>query len=404
MLIGVDVGGTFTDFAVFDGRLSTFKALSTPQAPELAVLEGLASIADSDSASVSHGTTVGTNAVLERRGARTAFVATAGFRDLLLIGRQNRSSIYDLFSDRPAPVIPAERSFEVKERLDREGQTLTRLEDSEIGRVVADVRAVRAEAVAVCLLFSFLDPAHERRLEDAFRAAGIPVSISSRVLPEFREYERASATALDAYLAPRLGEYLGRLEAALPGVRLRIMQSNGGSLQPALARQRAVHSLLSGPAGGAIGARLVARAAGFHNLITLDMGGTSSDVSLIEGEPRLTTSAHIEGLPIGVPVIDLHTVGAGGGSLASVDAGGALRVGPRSAGADPGPVCYGRGGRQPTATDADVVLGHLPIDTFTAGGIRLDLPAAAAALAELASQADLHTVGALSPAQTAALG
>ena len=404
MRIGVDVGGTFTDFAVFDGRLSTFKRLSTPQAPERAVLAGLAPIAHSASASVSHGTTVGTNAVLERRGARTAFIATAGFRDLLLIGRQNRTSIYDLFTDRPAPLIPAERSFEVKERVDRAGQVLTELEDSEIERAVAEVRSTGAESVAVCLLFSFLAPEHERRLEEAFRAAGLPVSISSQVLPEFREYERASATALDAYLAPRLGEYLGRLEAALPSAQLHIMQSNGGRLQPGLAQRRAVGSLLSGPAGGVIGARLVARGAGFHNLITLDMGGTSSDVSLIQGEPRLTSAAEIDGLPIGVPVIDLHTVGAGGGSIASVDAGGALRVGPQSAGAEPGPVCYGRGGTQPTVTDADVVLGRLPPDTFTAGGIRLDGPAAEAALAGLADRTDLDRVAGLSPAQTAALG
>ncbi len=404
MRIGVDVGGTFTDFAVFDGRLSTFKVLSTPEAPERAVLEGLAPIAHSASASVSHGTTVGTNAVLERRGARTAFVATAGFRDLLQIGRQNRTSIYDLYSDRPAPLIPAERSFEVKERIDRAGQVLVRLEESDIEQLMAAVRSSGAESVAVCLLFSFLEPAHEQRLQDAFRAAGVPVSISSQVLPEFREYERASATALDAYLAPRLGEYLGRLESALPGVQLRIMQSNGGSLQPALARRRAVGGLLSGPAGGVIGARLVARAAGFDNLITLDMGGTSTDVSLTQGGLRLTPGAQIDGLPIGIPVIDLHTVGAGGGSIASVDAGGALRVGPQSAGAEPGPVCYGRAGRQPTVTDADVVLGRLPADTFTAGGIRLDVPAAVAALAALASQADLERIPGLSPAQTAALG
>jgi len=404
MRIGVDVGGTFTDFAVFDGRLTTFKVLSTAEAPERAVLEGLASIAHYASASVSHGTTVGTNAVLERRGARTAFVATAGFRDILLIGRQNRTSIYDLFSERPAPLIPAERSFEVQERVDRAGRVLVRLEDTDIQRLVAAVRSIGAESVAVCLLFSFLEPAHERRLEDAFRAAGMPVSISSQVLPEFREYERASATALDAYLAPRLGEYLGRLESALPDAHLRIMQSNGGSLQPALARQRAVRSLLSGPAGGVIGAQLVARGAGFHNLITLDMGGTSTDVSLIQGEPGLTSGAEIDGLPIGIPVIDLHTVGAGGGSIASVDAGGALRVGPQSAGAGPGPVCYGRGGTQPTVTDADVVLGRLPVDTFTAGGIRLDAPAAEAALAALADRTDLDRVAGLSSAQTAALG
>lgn len=402
--IGVDVGGTFTDFAVFDGRLAIFKVLSTPDAPERAVLEGMASIAASSSASVSHGTTVGTNAVLERRGARTAFVATAGFRDLLLIGRQNRTSIYDLFSDRPAPLIPEARSFEVRERVDRAGGVLTPLADSEIERVVEAVRNGGAEAAAVCLLFSFLDPAHEQRLKRAFHAAGIPVSISSEVLPEFREYERASATALDAYLTPPLGEYLGRLEASLPERRLRIMQSNGGSLRPALARQRAVHSLLSGPAGGVIGARIVARAAGLRDLITLDMGGTSSDVSLIRGEPHLTTAAQIDGLPIGVPVIDLNTVGAGGGSIASVDAGGALRVGPLSAGADPGPVCYGRGGELATVTDADVVLGHLPVETFTAGGLRLDLPAAAAALEDLAGRADLRPKSDLSRAQAAALG
>lgn len=404
MRIGIDIGGTFTDFVLLDSGLTSFKVLSTPGEPDRAVLEGLARIAGSDRADISHGTTAGTNAVLERRGAHTAFVATAGFRDLLLIGRQNRSSIYDLYSDRPEPLIPPERSFEIEERVDRNGQALRILTEAEIERMVTEIRASGAESVAVCLLFSFLEPAHEVRLARALRDAGIPVSISSEVRPEFREYERASATALDAYLAPGISSYLTRLETALPNAHLRIMQSNGGAVTPDLARQRPIRSLLSGPAAGVIGAQFIARLAEESDLLTFDMGGTSTDVCLIRGEPRLTSEASIDGLPIGIPVMDVHTVGAGGGSIASVDAGGALRVGPRSAGADPGPACYGRGGLAPTVTDANVVLGRLPPETFQAGGVRLNPAAAEAALGKLATELGLRPALDLSAAQSAALG
>ena len=403
--IGVDIGGTFTDFVLQDGdTLRAYKVLSTPRDPARAVLAGLPPSGSAPVAEVIHGSTVATNAVLERRGARTAFLTTRGFRDLLLIGRQNRRSLYDLFDDRPAPLVPPDLSFEVTERVLRDGTVLTPLSAEEIPPLVERLRAAGVESVAVCLLFSFVRPDHERQLGQALRQAGFHVSLSSQVLPEFREYERASTTALDAYVAPIVAAYLERLEAGLAGVPLRILQSNGGRLSAAEARRHAARTLLSGPAGGVVGAAQVARQAGFDRALTFDMGGTSTDVSLVDGQPHLTTEAELDGLPLRLPVVDIHTIGAGGGSVAWVDAGGALRVGPRSAGADPGPACYGRGGREATVTDANLVLGRLPPEAFTAGGLRLDPEAARRALADLAREAGYQGRGDLAPEEAAALG
>lgn len=389
MHIGVDIGGTFTDFVVFNGTLKTFKLPSTPEAPEQAVLTGLARLALDSDGTIVHGSTVATNAVLERRGARTAFIATQGFGDLLTIGRQNRTALYDLLADRPQPLIGRELSMEVDERVDWRGEVLTALDEGQLDGLVARLRELRVESVAVCLLFSFLHPNHERRLGDRLAAAGLPVSLSSEIVPEFREYERASTTALDAYVKPVVARYLGRLEHGLGTTRLRVMQSNGGSLSAAQTREQPVRAVLSGPAGGVVAAQHVAQLAGYPRILSLDMGGTSTDVSLVDECIRLTSEGQIDGLPLHVPLIDIHTVGSGGGSIAEVDRGGSLKVGPRSAGADPGPACYGRGGADATVTDANLVLGRLDPDRFLDGRLRLDARAAGDALRRLADQLGL---------------
>ncbi len=429
MRIGIDIGGTFTDFVLFDpanGALHTFKRLSTPHDPAEAVLAGLAEVGDRLSVigyqlpatsprspitdyripltEIVHGSTVATNALLERKGARTAFVATVGFRDLLAIGRQDRSQLYDFFASRPEPLVPAALCFEAGERVDRHGHIARLLDPASLASLAEQLRQAGVESAAVCLLFSFANPAHEAQIGAALRQAGLLTSLSSEILPEFREVERASTTVINAYVAPVLDRYLGRLADQLQGADFRIMQSNGGSIRAQQARREAVRSILSGPAGGAVGAFGVAQAAGFSRVLTFDMGGTSTDVSLCDGGIQVTSEGEIGDLPVRIPLIDIHTVGAGGGSIARVDVGGALRVGPQSAGADPGPACYGRGGVLPTVTDANLTLGRLPADRFLGGQMALDAAAAEAALARLAAEARLSPVPGLSPAQAAALG
>ncbi len=407
MRIGVDIGGTFTDFVLFDeatGDIRTFKVLSTPDNPARAVLEGLARVAEHPKSAIVHGSTVATNALLERKGARTAFVTTRGFRDLLTIARQTRTDIYDFFCDRPEPLVPPDLCFEVAERVTHEGVALAVPAPSEIDELAAALRDAQTESVALCFLFSFLRPEHEATVAQRLREAGFLVSASSEILPELREYERASTTAVNAYVAPILNRYLRHLEDALNGRDFRVMQSNGGSIRSDEARTQAVRTILSGPAGGTVGAVHVGKAAGYDRVVGFDMGGTSTDVSLSLGEPQVTTESEIGGLPIRIPVIDIHTVGSGGGSIAYVDEGGALRVGPESAGSDPGPVCYGRGGSRPTVTDANVVLGRLAPERFLGGEMALDIDGATSALDELGQRAGLATVGSLTVAQTAALG
>ncbi len=401
MLLGVDVGGTFTDAVLFDGEtVHTAKLPTTPEdqsAGVIAAVEevlGRAGAATAAVDSFAHGMTVGTNALLEERGARTALIATAGFADLLEIGRQDRPELYRLCTPKPAPLVEPELRFEAAERVGPQGE-IEPLAEGEAARLADLVRGRGAESVAICLLFSYLDPAHERALAEHLRRElpELHVSTSHEVLPRFREYERCSTTAIDAYLSPLLGRYLGRLgeAAARAGLPQPLVMRSSGGVAPAPEAARAgAWSVLSGPAGGAVGAGLLARAAGDGNALGLDMGGTSCDVCVVEdGEVRRTDSREIDGRTIQLPMVDVHTVGAGGGSIGWRDAGGALRVGPRSAGADPGPACYGRGGAEPTVTDANLLLGNLAADSTLAGGVALDPDAARSAVASLASSLGL---------------
>lgn len=407
MNVGIDIGGTFTDFVFFDettGTIDTYKILSTPQDPAQPVLDGLKTMTDSEPSAIVHGSTVATNALLERSGARTALVTTQGFRDVLAIGRQTRTDIYDFSSDRTPPLIPEERRLEVAERVTHDGAVLTPLDVAALPVLVERLQAIDVKSVAISLLFSFLHPEHEQKIAETLRDAGFLVSTSSEILPEFREYERTSTTVINAYVAPIVDSYLAQLESELQPETFRIMQSNGGSIQASQARMQAVRTILSGPAGGVVGAYHVADDAGFPQIVSFDMGGTSTDVALCDSQIHVTTEGEIDGLPIRVPMIDIHTVGSGGGSIAYVDAGGALRVGPQSAGSDPGPISYGRGGTRPTVTDANIVLGRLPVDYFLGGRIQLDVDAAREALNALATEAGLTVRKELSAAHVAALG
>ena len=384
-LLGVDIGGTFTDFVYWDGAaVRIAKRPSTPQQPAQAVLDGIRALGwDPDE--VIHGSTVATNTLLTRRGARTALITTHGFRDTLVIGRQARPLLYALHPTRPGPLAPDRLRFEVRERVAADGSVLRPLEDADVTAVLDRARKRGATALAICLLFSFRNPAHEARIEAMAKAAGFEVSVSHRVLPEPREYERMSTTVANAYVAPAMRRYLTELEEGLRRrrpVRLRVMQSNGGSLSAGRAGHEAVRTVLSGPAGGVAGAFRAAQDAGFSHVITLDMGGTSTDVSLCPGRMLERTDLTLEGIPIKTPALDIHTVGAGGGSIAWLDSGGALRVGPQSAGADPGPAAYGRG-TAPTVTDAHVVLGRLRPDRFLGGAMQLDVARADEAVGTL---------------------
>ncbi|HEX7312703.1 MAG TPA: hydantoinase/oxoprolinase family protein [Pyrinomonadaceae bacterium] len=392
--VGVDTGGTFTDFVYHaGGRGRIFKVPSTPDDPSRAIVEGLRRAAREAGVRVSdlevvHGTTVGTNALLERKGARAALVTTEGFEDVLVIGRQARGSLYDLNWTRPAPLVEDALRFGVRERVAADGSVVEELKTEEVDALIRKLKRARPESVAVCLLFSFARPEHERRIERALSDAleGVPLSVSHRILPEYREFERTSTVTINAYLQPLMGSYLGRLGAHVPAKRLRVMQSSGGSISARAAASEPVRTILSGPAGGVVGAAHAAGAAGFDDVVTFDMGGTSTDVALVAGgRLRLTNEASVAGLPVAVPVLDIHTVGAGGGSIARVDAGGSLRVGPESAGAVPGPACYGRS-ELPTVTDANLVLGRFGGADLLGGEFELDESRAVGALTTLARE------------------
>ena len=407
--IGVDIGGTFTDVALVDdasGRIGVAKVLTTPRDLAEGVLSALQTamqghaIAPADVGLLAHATTVVTNAILEEKGARAALVTTRGFGDVLELRRSARSNLYDLFQDAPATLIPRRRRFEITERIGADGAIVTPLAEAEIEALIADLKSANVQAVAVCLLFSFLNSSHEKRLGARLRAAlpGISVYLSSEVLPEIREFERTSTTAVCAYVGPILASYLERLEGAMRGQglpRLYVMGSNGGILEAAETVAMPAMAVESGPAAGVVAAALVARQTGHLDLLSFDMGGTTAKASLIRNGQYETTPEyevgggasgnrwmHGTGHPIRVPVIDLAEVSAGGGSIAWVDRAGSLRVGPKSAGAEPGPVCYGRGGREPTVTDCNLLLGYLDKGSLLAGDLPIDHAAAEAAVAE----------------------
>jgi N-methylhydantoinase A len=387
--IAIDTGGTFTDCVYLaDNQLRVLKLFSTPADPSLAILDALRQIAAGATVEVRHGTTVGTNAMLERKGARVAFVTTQGFEDTIAIGRQTRAQLYNWFAPVPICLVPPELRFGVPERVSAEGEILRAPTDDELRTLITQISQSQAQSIAISLLFSFTRPETEQRVESALRQLNLPISTSHRILPEFREYERASTTVVNAYLAPRMQSYLTSLEEKVtanhPGSRVDVMQSSGGIIPAALAAQEPVRTVLSGPAGGVIGACRMAQLAGFDRLIGFDMGGTSTDVflaDLTQGEAQLTRESIVAGIPIGVPMLDIHTVGAGGGSIARWDAGGLLRVGPESAGADPGPICFGRG-LKPTVTDANLLLGRLDARSFLGGSVPLHREQSAQILAE----------------------
>lgn len=398
-LVGIDVGGTFTDFVVLDaGGLRVHKVPTTPDDQSRAIVTGLNALgidtSGRDSVQIVHGMTVATNALLERRGAKTALLTTRGFGDVLVIGRQNRPFLYRLSQARPPALVEEGWRREVDERLDAAGAVVTPLDEAGVAALAADLAASDVQSLAVVFLHAFRNAVHEQRAAAILREhlPDLPLSLSSEILPEYREYERTATTVINAYVQPLVARYLARLARALAGSPVRIMQSNGGAIGLAQAADQAARLVLSGPAGGVVGAFALAQAAGGTpdgangpQLITFDMGGTSTDVALCPGAIPTTAESLIDDLPLRLPVIDIHTVGAGGGSVAFVDAGGGLRVGPRSAGAVPGPACYGRGGQEPTVTDANLVLGRLDPQGFLggAGDVGLDEAAARGVLAQL---------------------
>ena len=388
-LVGVDTGGTFTDFVLIqDGAIRIHKEASTPDDPSRAILSGLSALGVLGSRmTMIHGSTVATNAVLERKGARVGLITTAGFADVLEIGRQTRPRIYGFEMRREPPLVPAKLRLEAHERLDEQGRTLVPLDQASVAEALAVLRREQVDSVAICLLFSFVNPEHEHAIAEQVRAAGLYVSASADVLPEFREYERTSTVVLNAYVGPIVDRYLGQLKRDLPPeTPIRVMQSNGGSISATTARREAARTLLSGPAAGVVGATVMATASGFDQIISFDMGGTSTDVAHMAGAIAETTEGSIGGYPMRLPMIDIHTVGAGGGSIAWFDTGGALRVGPASAGAYPGPAAYGHGGTEPTVTDANILLGRLIPEQALGGSLPIDSAAAREAVMKIARQ------------------
>ncbi len=403
--IGVEIGGTFTDLVMLDaaGKISTVKVASTPVAPDRGAMTAVLEATDGLGAvgTIVHGSTIATNGVLERKGARVGLLVTRGFGDILELQRQDRTDVYELKYRKPIPLVPREHVREISERVLADGRTLISPNRNEVTEAVSTLIRAGVESLAVCFLHAYRYPEHERRVGQwiAELRPELPVTLSHEIAPEYREYERASTAAMSAYVRPIIDHYLGRLERSLAranfGGELHIMQSNGGVLPASLIRRHAVRTLLSGPAGGVTAARTVAAELGFADLITFDMGGTSTDVCLIRGgKVEVTSESEVDRLPIRVPMFDIVTVGAGGGSIATVDSGGMLRVGPQSAGADPGPACYGRGGDAPTVTDANLLLGLIRPSHFLGGRMTLDVAASEAACRRVGKQLGTDAVGA----------
>lgn len=393
-LLGIDTGGTFTDFVLLEGnRLRVHKVLSNPGAPQDAIMQGIRDLelmpaVAQGRVTIIHGTTVATNATLEGKGVRTVYITNKGLKDVLLIGRQTRPALYDLAPAVPSRPFEDELMLEVDCRLDASGEVTRPLTREMLDALRTRVRELHPRSVAINLLFSFVDSAHEEAIEELF-ADDCFVARSSAVLPEYREYERGITTWINAWIGPIMHDYLTELREALSPASLSIMQSSGLTVAADQAADKAVNLLLSGPAGGLSGSMFIGTRLGARRLMTFDMGGTSTDVALVDHEIRLTNQGTVAGFPIGIPMADIHTIGAGGGSIAYVDDGGLLQVGPESAGADPGPACYGKGGERPTVTDANLVLGRLRADAFLGGRMALDRSAAEAAMTPLARELDI---------------
>ncbi len=387
--LGIDTGGTFTDFVLLsNNKITIHKTLSTPDDPSRAILTGIKDMGLSKAVSngqlvIVHGSTVATNAALERKGVKTVYVANKGLKDILTLARQTRTELYNLRPEPIAPPVPEALCLEVDCRVDASGNVLKSLNDQDLASLVEQISILKPESVAINLLFSFLDDTHEKKIESALPDA-LFVSRSSFVLPEYKEYERGIATWLNAWLGPKVDHYLSRLASELEGCSVSMMQSSGGTIAVDQAAKRTVNLLLSGPAGGLAATQFLGGLLDEDRFMTFDMGGTSTDVALLDGDIRLTNEGRIGPWPVAVPMVDMHTIGAGGGSLAWIDEGGMLQVGPESAGAYPGPACYGQGGLKPTVTDANVLLGRLRPNAFLGGGMALDITAAENAIKPLA--------------------
>jgi N-methylhydantoinase A len=402
MQVGVDIGGTFTDLVLNDkGQLKIHKLLSSPHNPAESMLKGLDIITPGGIPAltqVAHGSTVATNAILERKGAKIALITTQGFRDVLFIGRQNRPVLYALHPTVPVPLIPREQCYEVPERLNHKGKILTKLDMTVVDAVLDQIKNEKVDSIAVCFLFSYVNADHEQAVKQRILERGIvsdewQIVLSSDVLPEFREYERTSTVALEAYVRPIMSRYITELENKLPEkTSLRIMKSDGGVMRANRVREQAINTALSGPAAGVMGAYYVSKLASYDQIITLDMGGTSTDVALIAGKPEPRPESEIDNLPLRIRMLDIETIGAGGGSIARVDAGGAMRVGPQSAGANPGPVIYGQGGEQVTVSDANAILGRLDSEHFLGGTMSLDMTAGHQAMQGLSKEVKFSEV------------
>ncbi len=371
-IVGVDTGGTFTDFIYkSNDGWGIYKTLSSPHNPAESLLRGLNAILKSSTFEIIHGSTVATNAILERKGAYTALITNKGFEDIVEIGRQNRTELYNLHYKRQPQLVPRELRFGIDCRIDSTGKIIKDINEMELENLARILDKIKPESIAVCLLFSYLNPKHELTIEEGLKGLDIPISLSHKILSEFREYERTSTTIINAYVAPKMKRYIKNIIEEIEGNEIRIMQSNGGSISAEVAMKEPVRTILSGPAGGAVGAFEIGKKAGFNNIITFDMGGTSTDVALLNNKLPLTFESNIADFPVKVPMIDIHTVGAGGGSIAYIDSGGSLKVGPESAGADPGPICYGRGANI-TVTDANLFLGRIIPEYFLGGNMEID--------------------------------
>ncbi len=389
--VGIDTGGTFTDLAFFDGKhIQTHKVPSTPKNPSSAIVKGLTDILGEEIRNVDivHGTTVATNALIERKGAKVALITTKGFEDIIEIGRQNRGELYNLFWQPPEPLVKRELRFGIRERTDFRGKILTQVSLADLKTLSFKLKKLKVEGIAISFLHSYVNPTNEEKVEKLLEPLGIPISTSSKILPEFREYERTSTTVANSYLLPKVKSYMDELSRKLPCCQIHIIHSGGGIVSPVQAGEEPVRLLLSGPAGGVVGAFKIAETIGYKKIITYDMGGTSTDVALSDGALRFTTETNIDGIPIKIPMVDVMSVGAGGGSIAYIDSGGALKVGPISAGADPGPACYGKG-YDATVTDANLALERINPNWFLGGRMRIFPDKSQAALGRLADKVNL---------------